>query len=71
VPDVGSEILAQTARASGASVMRRLSNLIRHRLKGHALLGPVLVGQELARAHRVFDKRRFHRLEPKRLIDQA
>jgi hypothetical protein len=35
----------------------------------HALVGPVEIGQKLAERVRVFDERRFQRLEPIQLVD--
>ena len=66
------EILGDIARERrGQVVAQRQPLLVVVLEREHALVRPVLVGQELAERVGVFDRRRLHRLEAVALIDVA
>jgi hypothetical protein len=65
------EILGDVARQRRGQVIAQRQPLIVIVLeREHALVGPVLVRQELAQRIGVFDEGRFHRLETEALVNQ-
>ena len=66
------EILRHVARERrGQVVAQRQPLLVVVLEREHALVRPVLVGQEFAERVGVFDRRRLHRLEAVALVDRA